>query len=289
MIGLMPIQVNREVVDEAMIRAEAASLRPRLREAMPDEPPAAIEARVREWSRENVIERVLLRQAAAADQSPLDPEAVERALRDAQSAGAASRGLGGGLNLRTEIEFQLRVDRLVERHAGRIAQPRNKDVVEYFRKHRDQFVVPELVHAAHIIKNVNAESPEAEALAAIKAIEEELRAGAVFEEVADRASDCPGQGGDLGWFPRGQMVVEFDAVVFSLAEASISGVFRTPFGFHIAKVYGRTPDRPAELDEARPQIEQRLMAEKNQRALERYLDHLRAHAEIAEVPLEGGL
>jgi peptidyl-prolyl cis-trans isomerase C len=284
MIGLMPIQVNREVVDEAMIRAEAAALRPRLREAMPDEPSAAIEARVREWSRENVIERVLLRQAAAADQTPLDPEAVERALRDAQSAASAS-DLGGSAGLRTEIEFQLRVDRLVERHAGRIAQPRNKDVVEYFRKHRDQFVVPELVRAAHIIKNVNAESPEAEALAAIKAIEEELRTGAVFEEVADRASDCPGQGGDLGWFPRGQMVVEFDAVVFSLPEGSISRVFQTPFGFHIAKVYGRTPDRPAELDEARPQIERRLMAEKNQRALERYLDHLRAHAEI----VEGGL
>jgi parvulin-like peptidyl-prolyl isomerase len=255
------LHVNHEAIEDATIRAEEAALRPRLREAMPDEPASGIEARVREWSRENVIERILLRQAVDADPALLDP--------------ASS-------TLSPEEQFQARVDRLVERHAGRIAQPRNKDVVEYFRKNRERFVIPELVQAAHIIKNVNETSPEADAQTAIQAIAEELRNGANFEEVADRASDCPGNGGSLGWFPRGQMVVEFDAVAFNLPAGSISPVFRTPFGFHIAKVYEHTEERPAELEEVRSRIEQHLLSEKRQKALERLLDHLRARAVIAD-------
>jgi len=79
------------------------------------------------------------------------------------------------------------------------------------------------------------------------------------------------------------MVPEFDAVVFALKPGEVSPVFRTAFGFHIAKVNARAEERMATFDEARPQIERLLMTQKHQSALERLCDYLRARAVVEEV------
>jgi parvulin-like peptidyl-prolyl isomerase len=262
----LPLRVNNEIVEDDLIRDEIRTLRLRLHEAMPQEHPATIEARAKEWARDNVIERVLLRQAALADDEPVPAEVIEKA--------------GGNA---TEVELQFRIERLAIRHAGRIAPPRNKDVVDYYRHHRENMTIPEAVRAAHIVKNVDENNPEEAAVAAIRVVEGRIKVGESFETIADELSDCPGRGGDLGWFPRGQMVPEFEAVVFALQPGEISPVFRTPFGFHIAKAYEHAPERMATFEEARPQIERHLLTEKHQKALERLCDHLRARATVEEV------
>jgi peptidyl-prolyl cis-trans isomerase C len=265
----LPLRVNNELIEDEAIREEIRSLRLRLAEAMPQESPATIDARAKEWARDNVIERVLLRQAALADAEPVPPEVIEKAGENA-----------------AEVELQFRVERLAVRHAGRIAPPRNKDVVDYYRHHRENMAIPEAVRAAHIIKNVDNKTPAEDALTAIRAVDDRIKAGETFESIADEVSDCPGGGGDLGWFPRGQMVPEFDAVVFALKPGKISPVFRTAFGFHIAKVHERAEERMASFEEARPQIERQLLAEKHQKALERLCDYLRARATVEEAGVE---
>jgi parvulin-like peptidyl-prolyl isomerase len=262
----LPLRVNNELVEDDLIREEIRTLRLRLAEAMPGEHPSAIDARAKEWARDNVIERVLLRQAALADTEPVPAEIIEKA--------------GGNA---AEAELQFRIERLAIRHAGRIAPPRNKDVVEYYRQHRENMAIPEAVRAAHIIKNVDDKTPEEAAQAAIHVVEERIRAGDAFETIADELSDCPGRGGDLGWFPRGEMVPEFDAVVFAMKPGEISPVFRTAFGFHIAKVYQHAEERMATFEEARPQIERQLLTEKHQKALERLCDYLRARATVEDL------
>ncbi|MGA3188375.1 MAG: peptidylprolyl isomerase [Bryobacteraceae bacterium] len=262
----MPLLVNNELIEDAVLREEIRTLRLRLSEAMPRENPATIEARAKEWARDNVIERVLLRQAALADTEPVPPEVIEKAGENA-----------------AEIELRFRVERLAIRHAGRIAAPRHKDVVDYYRQHRENMSIPEAVHAAHILKTVDDKTPEESALAAIRAAEERIQAGEKFEALADELSDCPSRGEGLGWFPRGQMVPQFDAVVFALRPGEMSPVFRTPFGFHIAKVYEHSAAHMATFEEARPQIERHLLAEKHQKALERLCDYLRARAIVEEV------
>lgn len=282
----MPLVVNGETVDDSMIRQEASALRPRMMEAMAGEDPVALELRVKEWARENVIERVLLRQAAWADPEPISVEVIEQTVERVREQTPGQTGCifpTEDGQLRKEVEAQLRVERLIERLTGKVSPPRHKDVVEYYRKHKDTYLAPEMVHAAHVVKNVDEDTDEPTARSGIEEAQTELAKGTDFAEVADLHSDCPGRGGDLGWFPRGQMVDEFDNVIFSMQPGETSGVFRTPFGWHIAKLHARKPAGVRPLEEVKADIEQALLAEKRQKRLEQYLDQLRAKADVQTV------
>jgi peptidyl-prolyl cis-trans isomerase C/foldase protein PrsA len=125
---------------------------------------------------------------------------------------------------------------------------------------------------------------EAAALAAIQQAQQELKNGASFEELADRYSDCAGNRGDLGWVPRGQMVQEFEDVIFALKDNHVSDIFRSVFGFHIAKVYARKPEGFADFSEVQASIQSGLLRQKQERAVENYLDRLRAKAVIQDLP-----
>ncbi|ANA40972.1 MULTISPECIES: peptidylprolyl isomerase [Geobacter] len=69
----------------------------------------------------------------------------------------------------------------------------------------------------------------------------EIEAGAEFADVARRHSLCPSraQGGDLGTFTQGQMVKEFDDIVFSGEINKVLGPVRTQFGYHLIEITKR--------------------------------------------------
>ena len=75
-----------------------------------------------------------------------------------------------------------------------------------------------------------------------KDLKTQIDAGADFAELAKEHSGCPSgqQGGDLGEFGPGQMVPEFDAVVFSADINSVQGPVKTQFGYHLLEVTSRS-------------------------------------------------
>lgn len=79
-----------------------------------------------------------------------------------------------------------------------------------------------------------------EALKAINALKDDVAGGADFGDLARKFSDCPSgeEGGDLGFFPRGAMVREFDEAAFALQAGEVSDVIETPFGFHLIQRTG---------------------------------------------------
>lgn len=68
-----------------------------------------------------------------------------------------------------------------------------------------------------------------------------IQAGADFADIAKEHSTCPSgaNGGDLGSFGEGQMVPEFDAVVFKEAVNVVHGPVQTQFGYHLLEVTSR--------------------------------------------------
>lgn len=86
--------------------------------------------------------------------------------------------------------------------------------------------------ASHILVKT-----EDEATRLLKRIQD----GEDFAEVAKRFSKCPSgkNGGDLGWFGKGQMVPEFETAAFGNDAGTLVGPVKTQFGFHVIKVTGR--------------------------------------------------
>lgn len=227
-------------------------------ERMAGESPDVLRARAAEWAEENLIESTLMKQAAAQEPSP--GETPEGCL--------------------PEEALRMKLDRLVERITAPASPPRHKEVVAHYLKNKDSFQQPESVRAAHIVKNVDERTGEEEARAAIGKAEEELARGRAFAEVADEFSDCPGNGGDLGYFGPGQMVQAFEDVVFALEPGQVSGIFRSEFGFHIATVLAKKPAGIRRLEEVQDQIAELLLSEKKQKRLHQFVDNLRARAVI---------
>jgi peptidyl-prolyl cis-trans isomerase C len=73
-------------------------------------------------------------------------------------------------------------------------------------------------------------------------LKDEILSGTDFAQVAKEHSTCPSgsNGGDLGEFGPGQMVKEFDEVVFSGELNTIHGPVKTQFGYHLLEITSRT-------------------------------------------------
>ena len=72
-------------------------------------------------------------------------------------------------------------------------------------------------------------------------LKQQISDGADFADLAKQHSSCPSgkQGGDLGEFGPGQMVPEFDKVVFSAPVNEVQGPVKTQFGYHLLEVTAR--------------------------------------------------
>jgi peptidyl-prolyl cis-trans isomerase C len=78
---------------------------------------------------------------------------------------------------------------------------------------------------------------------ACEKIKAKILAGADFAEMAREHSQCPSgeQGGELGEFSPGEMVPEFDKVVFEDEVGKVHGPIQTQFGYHLVEITRRTP------------------------------------------------
>jgi peptidyl-prolyl cis-trans isomerase C len=104
------------------------------------------------------------------------------------------------------------------------------------------------VHARHILVETEDQA---------KKIEEDLKKGADFAELAKKESKDPGasDGGDLGFFTKDQMVPEFSTAAFALEPGKISDPVKTQFGWHVIKVEEKRTRKAPDFEQVKPQIE----------------------------------
>jgi parvulin-like peptidyl-prolyl isomerase len=187
--------------------------------------------------------------------------------------------------LRQAVELHLQTERLRDLVVGPI-EPTEQELSAYLEEHREDYDTPEEVHARHILIRVPEGASEAEIAQAKKQIEDikkELENGADFAELAKKYSQDPGSapnGGDLGFFRRGQMVKEFEDAAFSLEPGQISDPVRTQFGFHLIKVEEKKPAEHPELAQIRERVLKDYIAAERDRRFEQFYAELKAHAKI---------
>ena len=278
----MPIIVNGQAIPEALIREESERVSRDLRWASIADPQERGQ-RIREAAEESAINRMLLEYAAATDPRPIDNTLLEREVERQKSAGGCRQAFDDTL-LRRHAERYLRVGRITSELIANAAKPSAEEVEAFYQANRENFRNPDLFHAAHIVLHVNEIRTEEQARAAIEAALTELEAGRDFGEVADRYSDCKGNGGDLGTFAAGVMVQEFEDAIRALEPGQRTAIFTTPFGFHIAELRAKTPGGPADFDDVRQDIEKVMTAMHQHQELLRGMGVLRSRADIRRVP-----
>ena len=137
------------------------------------------------------------------------------------------------------------------------------EVKKFYDENAKLFTQPERVRASHILVS------DDESLAKVQ---EELKSGKSFDVVAKEFSIDPGSasnGGDLGEFPRGVMVPEFEKTAFDLKEpGDISEPVKSQFGWHIIKLGERIPESVMPLEQVKTHIEQQLKEKKTQDLLQ---------------------
>ncbi len=288
----MILIVNGERVFEGQITNEINRLRPPFQTAAENSESDASKAQLAEWARENVIEGVLLQQSARDDLRPIDPEELIQQFSNLKKERGGEEKFyeESGLTLRDdenilrEIEQQRKLERLMAEINTKASSPAESEAHEYLQANPEQFMLPEMVHAAHIVKHIEGYRSQGDAEKEIKAIWQEIQKGKTFEELAHGQSDCSDDDGDLGVFPPGQMVQEFDDVVFALGEGEISKVFTTPFGYHIAKVFQRHAPRKIDFEEVEQQIIDKLYEDRKNEQIEIFVDALKEKARINYIP-----
>jgi len=277
----MPILLNDEILPPELIREEERSLA-QLPEwqSLPDGLEKNLQLRqAAEW---RAIDRTLLRRQADSDLRPIDAALVAAHVQRLTTA-QSCRAIFDAGPLSRQIEAQLRLDRAMRDLMGPLPPPTDEEIRLLYKTQRANFQRPDIVHAAHIVKHIDETRLESDARAGIEAAQAALDGGEPFAEVADRFSDCKGNGGDLGSFERGVMVQEFEDVVFAMKAGERSPIFRSPFGFHIAAVRANTPGGMAEFDQVSDTIRQFLAAQREQEAARGVVDRLRAQAAIRRI------
>jgi len=159
-------------------------------------------------------------------------------------------------DLISQIRPQVEMKELAE--ACQAEPDMQAEAKKFYDDNPSYFQVPEQVKASHILLGKRGIKPEEkpEYLAKIQEVETQLKAGANFEELAKEYSMCPSakDGGDLGFFGRGQMDPAFEKAAFELGVGETSGIVESSFGYHIIKVTDKKEAGMKPFEEVQSQI-----------------------------------
>ncbi|HEY6655851.1 MAG TPA: peptidylprolyl isomerase, partial [Methyloceanibacter sp.] len=106
-----------------------------------------------------------------------------------------------------------------------------------------------------------------------KEVQERLKKGEDFATVAkEKSKDPSAEGGDLGFFSRGQMLKPFEDAAFALKEGEISNPVQTQFGWHIIKVEEKRTRPLPTFDQVKDTIISQLTAQKAKQTIKELHD-----------------
>ncbi|WP_260631515.1 peptidylprolyl isomerase [Neobacillus niacini] len=172
--------------------------------------------------------------------------------------------------LKDELKNYLTMRKLIEPQI----EISDEEIKTYFDENKDSLGEAEQVKASHILV-------EDEAVA--KEVKQKLTDGADFAELAKEYSTDEGSkenGGELGFFPRGTMVTEFDDAAFSLPINEISDPVKSDYGYHIIKVEEKKEAKEANFEDSKATIKETLIDQKLETEYSTWLEEMKKDYDI---------
>jgi len=189
---------------------------------------------------------------------------------------AKNKGLDKNKEFQKKVEEFKKItliNQILEKEIEKAAKITDKDVKDYYDKHKDDFVVNNQVRLSHIVVKTEDDA---------RKVYERLKKGEDFAKIASEVSldkTSAKSGGDLGNFKRGEMKPELEDVAFRLKKGEISMPIRLKDGIHIIKV---TDAKGAilDFDKVKGLIGQRLTAEKQREGFDKFIESLKKKHKI---------
>jgi peptidyl-prolyl cis-trans isomerase C len=163
------------------------------------------------------------------------------------------------------------------------------DVKKFYDENPDQFEQPEFVRAAHVLIGTQSkdgtemdEAQKKEKRALAESVMKRAKAGEDFAKLAKEYSDDPGskdKGGEYT-FPRGQMMPAFEQAAFALQTNQVSDIVTTPYGYHIIKLYEKTPAKKVELATVAPDLKKFLKSRGIEKQIPAYMEKIEKDAGV---------
>ncbi len=173
-------------------------------------------------------------------------------------------------DFKNDIEQYLGTRKLMEP----LVEVTDEEIKTYFDENKAEFDTEEEVDARHILV-------EDEKLA--KDLVKKIKDGEDFEELAKEHSKDEGSaamGGNLGFFPRGKMVPEFEEKAFSLKVGEVSDPVKSDHGYHIIEVLDKKKAKKAKFKDHKDEVKDKLIDEKMQTEYVTWLDEKRESYDI---------
>jgi peptidyl-prolyl cis-trans isomerase C len=188
-------------------------------------------------------------------------------------------------DIKGQIKKGLAIKELIDTRITQKIVITDEESKTFYDSHPELFKQPEQVKASHILIKVEAgadEQKKAEAKKKIDAVQAKLKDGQDFAQLAKEYSEEPSSadGGDLGYFRRGQMVKPFEDAAFAMQPNQVSDIVETQFGYHLIKVYDKNPEKILAYAEVKDRLTERMKQDKTEQEAVKYIDQLKKEAKI---------
>ncbi len=172
-----------------------------------------------------------------------------------------------------QAQRKIIIAKLIEMEVDKKVSLAPEEAEKYYEAHREQFMTPPLFRASHILVKTDDEA---------QAIRSQLSNGADFAKLArEKSIDSTAvRGGDLGFFQKGQLIPEFEAVAFRLSPGETSDVFQTQFGYHIIQLTDRAEPKLRDFKSVKPAVDKQLINEKRAGLYRALVTRLKAGSKI---------
>ncbi|MCX6567134.1 MAG: peptidyl-prolyl cis-trans isomerase [Candidatus Aminicenantes bacterium] len=174
------------------------------------------------------------------------------------------------------MEKRIMREAVLRNEVGRKVVIDDAEIVDYYKKHQDEFVVPDEYQLRAVYLTI--ENKEAAALEARKAeIEAKVKSGTPFETVAETDSDEPLKEakGSLGTFKENELDKTLLAAVKPLKKGEVTSWVQNKNGWYLLQVEDRKDSRVLPFDEARGSITEKIGIEKQNVEVQKFLAEIK--------------
>jgi peptidyl-prolyl cis-trans isomerase C len=241
----------------------------------------------------NLIDRELLYQKSQKENIAANAEKVSKEIKTIKDKFPsqeefekviAEMGISEA-EIKSQIERNLAIRQLIDTQVIDKITVSEADTRAYYDNNPNLFRKPEQIKASHILIKVESDATDlqkAQARIEIAKIQQMLKDGQDFATLAREHSQGPSakNGGDLGYFGRGQMVKPFADAAFALKPGQVSEIVETQFGYHLIKVVDKQPESTMAYAEVKDRLTQHLKTQRIDREAKKYIDTLKKDAKI---------